>query len=263
MLVDILHKISQSLSRENFARILFHLIHPDCSSQYNKLEDVPYNRLKPILNEQYTLKFINNLNKANYTPEEISGVLIHLYHYSHVSNIKNIACITLQPHVFLGVDKNGKYFYNYETFHLNTTKQNITYLNNIGYVSEPIEFVERPCIVDVKTHDSHIKELELLYDMDKCDQYLAFHMMLGNNNNTQTFGNSGESSATNAASADNQPSTSTGVRTFGLPSTTRDIRAAELNKTSRSIFSRPYWMGYYYYGLENIAGNSYYMFESN
>lgn len=261
MLADILHKISEPLSREMFADILFRLINSDCSNTYEKLETIPYNRLKPILNEQYTLKIIQSLEKTNYNTEEISGLLVHLYRYSYVSNIRNVACITLQPHVFLAIDKDGRYFFNYETFNIIKPKNNITFLNNFGYISEPIEFIERPCVVDIKFRDSHIKELELLYDTDKCDQYLAFHMMLSNSSSSST-----KTADNTSTPDDDKPSTSaeaSSSRIFSLPSATRNARVTELSKTSRDIFSKAYWMGYYYYGLgDNISGSYNYTFDN-
>lgn len=246
MLVDILQRISVPLSRDEFAKILFSLIQSGCGRLTERTEIQPYNQLKPILDENYTLTFIKSLKKSNYSPREIASVLAHLYQYSYVSHINHITCITLQPHVIMSVDANGKYLLSYETFHLNEKKptHNLTFVNNFRFIQEPIQFIEKPCIVDIPQDNLYIQEMEILYSPDRCDQFLAFQLML-------------------ADAQKSSSSTLTGgtERNLSMPSTSRQARLAEISKTSRAIFSKAYWCGYYYYGIPG-AGLSNYTFTN-
>lgn len=240
MLLNILQKINSPLSRVDFARILFALIQRNCDNIIERINIEPYNQLKPILNEHYTLTFIKSLKSSNYSINEVTSILVHLYQYSHVSGINRISSIQLQPYVTLNINENGKYIFNYNTYKIHEGVSNLLTINDFKFISEPIEYIERPCIVDVNTHQMHIDEMEILYSPEKCDQYLAFQLMLSSNNNS--------------------PATNTNTQTnridINMPSTSRQKRVNELNKTSRSIFTKAYRIGYYYHGL-NVNKGSY------
>ncbi|WBR61495.1 hypothetical protein [Drosophila suzukii associated hytrosavirus 1] len=244
MLVDVLQKISSPLTRESFGKILYALIQADCGRQPERIEAVPYNMLKPILNEHYTLTFIRSLRQQQYSAAEIASVLSHLYQYSYVAGLNSIASIQLQPHVLLNVDSVGRYIFNYETYSLEEYIPNVRHINDFKFISEPIQFIEKPCVFDLPRTNEHTEEMENLYSYDKCDQYLAFQLMLSSNSDD-----------------DNRPSTSreTTGRGFEGLSTARQSKVAELSKTSRAIFSKPYWAGYYYYGINQ--GSGFYVFD--
>lgn len=242
MLIDILREINEPLTRENFAKILYNLIQPDCAKITEYITQTPYNRLKPILNEQYTLTFIGSLKKAQYDPEYISSILAHLYQYSYVSSIEKYASLQLQPQVNLSVNNDGKYILYYKTFHIENNITSVIYINDFKFITEPIEFVEQPCNVPVPIPWSQTTDLEILYSHEKCDQYLSFQLMLQ------------EADA-------GQPNKNSTTTTSRLPSAQRQARLAEINKTSKEIFTRAYWIGYYYYNT-NI-GEGFYLFDKN
>lgn len=258
MLVDVLQKITHNLTRADFAKVLYALIQSECSRVPERIEFVPYNQLKPILNEHYTLAFIRSLKAEQYTPRDITSVLSHLYQYSYVAGLNSVASVQLQPHVIQNVDAEGRYIYNYETFEIVERLPNFVKLNDFKFISEPVEFIEKPCIVDVESlSDSYLEEMEKLYSYDKCDQYLAFHIMLRENSDD------GSAPATLSEEASTSAAATTGLAgRFSSPdslASTRQARLTELNKTSRSIFSKAYWTGYYYYGINQGAG--YYVFD--
>lgn len=240
MLINILQKINDPLSKSELSQILYSLIQPHCG--YTKKHVVttisPYDELKPILNEHYTLYFIQTLKEDNYNPTNISSILIHLYQYSFVANRNFVSDLQLQPYVKLNVKENGKFIYTYETYRVHDKLANILFVNDFSFITEPIEYIEKPCYVNVESMRSNIDEMEILYSPEKCDQYLAFQMMLCENNRLN----------------DEQQ------QKANIPSTSAEAEKQKNNKTtisSRSIFTKHYWVGYYYYGLNHE--NHYYV----
>lgn len=181
MLFNILQKINGFLSKKELSKILYSLIQPNCGRVIERTKISPYNELKPMLDEHYTLTFIKSLEEKDYNSNEITGILIHLYQYSHLANINSLASIQLQPAVFLHAEKNGKFILIYETFYVNSRNLNIININDFKFISEPIEFVEKPCEIDVKLQRIDYDKLDVLYCPEKCDQYLAFCLMLTEN----------------------------------------------------------------------------------
>lgn len=247
MLVDILQQVTEPLSRADLAEILFNLIQPDCSRVHSKIEKIPYNQLKPILNEQYTRKFIYSLTEEEYQPSNITSLLIHLYQYSIVTRNERWTSVTLQPQVTINIDTDGKYIINYKTFQFFDIPSPVTYINDFAFISEPIEFINMPCYVDIPNDHVFIRDMEILYSPEKCDQYLAFMMMIGAN-----VRDCGDAASSN--NEQNRASTSS-------LSTRRSTQLAKTNKTATDVFSRAYWCGYYYYNTPSLAKKGYYTFD--
>lgn len=245
MLVDIIQKIDKSLTSVEFSRILYSLIQSCSGYSTTKIDKHPYNELKPILDEDYTLYFIDSLKDNLYDSEKIIAVLIHLYQYSYMCSIHNNSSIQLQPYVQVKQDKEGRYFLLYETYHVLAKNGNIVNIKDFKYIKDPIEFVERPCIVDSKRYELNLDPLHLLFSHDKCDQYIAFNMMLK--------GNAGYCSASSTIQLPylNKPDEFTRSR--------RTIQ--QVNKMSKDILSKPYFNGYYYYDNLNTNYKGFYLFE--
>lgn len=233
MLIDVLQKINRPLSKNDLAEILFTLIYSKSQDRLRtKIE--PYNQLKPLLNEQYTLVFIKSFakNQDIFGINEICGILVHLYRYSHVSNYSDIACLQLQPHVTVNIDKDGKYYIIYETFDTVKKKERQTYMNDFKYITDPIEYFEKPCIVDIRNNEFDFYDIEKLYSYEKCDQYMAFQIMLAEN-----------------SSSDNN------IQEKQSPANLAKVSS----QLSKNILTKPYLMGYYYYKVGLSKGE--YLFD--
>lgn len=257
MLVDVLQKITTSLSREEFASILFRLIQPDCGRVTTRIEQAPYNELKPFLNEHYTMTVIRNLNAQKYEATNISSILSHLYQYSIVTMNSTVASLQLQPYVTLNMDKSGKYIYTYKTYNQYDHLASIIHMNDFKYITEPIEFIEKPCTVDYNACTLHIDEMELLYSHEKCDQYLAFQMMIQNNSTESSEATKKPQAGPTLSAA------GTSRRTFNIQQSSRLSAAgsSSFNKTVRSVLSLPFVLGYYYYGLTASDKKGRYKFD--
>lgn len=243
MLIDILQKITNPLSKKELAEILYSLIYSRCSDRPRTSRE-PYNQLKPVLNEQFTLVFIKSLdrNKEQFQPNEISGILVYIYRYSHVSNYSDIACLQPQPHVAINITNDGKYCITYETFDIvGKYKKDVSYMNDFKFISQPIEYIEKPCIVDINRYDYDMDEAENLYSYEKCDQLMAFKIMLAENAISST--------TTSQSSPSNQQ----------RPATSSAMRNRDLSRTSKNILSKSYLLGYTYYGINLPGGN--YLFD--
>lgn len=229
MLVDIIKKINTNLTREQLIEILYRLIHFDCGKRLPPTDMKPYNELRPMLNEHYTTTFINNIKDAQYNPSQITSILVHLYRYSIVSNTSNIASLTLQPYVTLNMKADGEYIISYETFNDFDHNAKILHMNDLKYIKEPIEFIEKPCIVDIDSNTDIIDDMEHLYSPEKCDQYIATQMML-------------------------REVMSSACSTISQKRNTVPNNMS--NKYPRDMRSLPYYIGYYYYNLK--TNNSHY-----
>lgn len=243
MLVDILQKINKSLPLENFASILYQLINSSCGRISRRIEISPYDQLKPTLDEQYTLKFISSLKKELYFPKEIAGVLIHLYQYSYTSNIESLASVTLQPYVVMNVDKNHNFILNYKRSFIYDYPRNMSIINNFSNISEPIEFLEERCYINIPDDKFYEQEMEIIYSHENCDQYLAFYNML----------KEASRSSNGSLSSDNKPMENASYK--------RQAKISDGNKKSREIFSPQYWCGFYYYGINSTQYPGNYVFD--
>lgn len=224
MLVETLQKINKPLSREEFAKILYSLIQPDCGKVQPQLDVEPYSRLRPILNEQFTMTIIRNLSESQYAPAEISGILAHIYKYSIVSNNDVMASYQLQPHVSTFIDNDGKYVLYYETFNEKKV-EGMRYMNDWRYIYQPIEFIEKPCVLPI---DERGIETDNIFTFEQCDQNAAFRKMA-----EESYNQPKPSSSSSSSSSKRLP-----------------VGAVPISKTtpSRHFLSRFYLLGYYYLG---------------
>lgn len=180
MLIDILHKINKPLAKTELAQVLFSLIQPGCDiDKINSTNVYPYTLLQPVLNDNYTCFFIRNLHKDKYTPLEISSLLVHLFRYSLVCNVNSLAAVTLQPRVMMKVGPNGNFVLNYQTFNMyRNSSEILTQINDFSFIEDPIKFIETPCIYQVPKCDTQIDQMDALFSPEKCDQYMAYTLMM-------------------------------------------------------------------------------------
>lgn len=259
MLINVFKKINKPLLGSDFINIIHYLIQSDYGYlNSKKIEEKPYDELKPMLNEKYSLRFIGSIEiNRSYGPQEIISILAHLYQYSHVSSLEDVAALQPQPYVITSLDKDGKYILKYETFHVYVKTWNNIHIDDPKFISEPIEFIEKPCFINVDLNKPNNSEIAALLSCEKCDQYLAFHAMIRENQPPST--------ATTAADKTNRGGTQEQNRatsflpnfdkTIKIPSsitetttTTTQQSISATNKTAQSIISKLYWVGYYYYG---------------
>lgn len=227
MLVDTLNQIVFPLTRSEFLSILANLIDYSCEDKTTNLITMkPYNELLQTLDQDYTMYAIRNLAKETYTPEEIQGFLGHLYRYTVFASRDFISSLTIQPQVLLKEKPNGEHYYTYEQHHLYKYIPEITLINDISYIRTQLEFVPAICECKEDNTEDFLHDMELLFSYDKCDQYLAFNTMIKSNEIA-----SGSSSSS----------------TLKYSSGKRRIPSAD--RTSRDIFSKPYWLGYFFYGI--------------
>lgn len=218
------------MSHTELSNILYRLIYFECGGNAPVVDLKPYNELRPILNENYTLTLIKNLETRTYEPSEIASILVHVYQYSIVSNNVHVASMQTQPYVTLNMATNGQYIFSYETFNDYDNAARIRHMNDIKYITNPIDYLEKPCFIDTEENDLFIDDLEKLYSPEKCDQYLANLMML------KDIATSTTDAVNNSRSVSN---------TLGA-----------ISKKSRDIRTLPYILGYYYYGL-GMKDNNY------
>lgn len=229
MLKDVLKSIRNPISRANLGYVLHNLIKPGCGNVPVRILIEPYNLLPPILNKYYTLKFIRNLDKEEYAPDMIAGILCNIYRYSYVSDDAVVASVQTQPYVTLERKTDGHFILSYETY--NSFPVGITYVNELRFLTLPLEFVERKCIKTPSDHTSSDIACNF-FSFDKCDQYIAFQQLIKTNRTAQQ-----ELSG---------PSTSKA----GKLKTTQFNR----NTPSGSIMSVRYLEGYICYGLIEASG---------
>lgn len=247
MLIDILQKITDSLTRNELATILYNLIQPNCGHQRSKNTTPPYNELRQILDEQYTMTHIVNLKNASYTADEIIGLLGHLYQYSIISKLNMTNNLQVQPHVILGHGNDGNYIYIYDTFNVFDHLANIIYMNDFKYIMEPVQFVERPRFIDIVSNVLHINEMEKLFAHDKCDQYLAFQIMLQENNATCVTYTDNPSVSSGDTTASVLPQRRSFLQT-GIRRST-DTNNADTTQKASTLITLPYLVGYFNYKL--------------
>lgn len=174
---------------------------------------------------------IRNLRSGSYQAEEIASLLAFFYKYSMISNNEVISTYTLQPHVSLHQDMNGKYLLAYETFNEKHI-EDMRYINDWRYIYYPIEFVEKPCSVPM---DERGIEIDNIFTFEQCDQYAAFRKM--------------------AEESTNEPKTTTVAGTSRQRVTTTVISKGT---PSRSVLSRQYLLGFYYLGVSGATVHTLY-----
>lgn len=242
MLADIISQITEPLDRKTLAEILYSLIQIEYMRPIVKTRTTPYNQLRALLNENYTMVHIRNLTDKTYTVPEIIGILIHLYNYSHIAAQISISCLRLQPHVLLNINDQHQYFFNYKTYEIYQNRNpKFLVMNDLKYIQEPVEFVEKPCTVnDVDSlHKNFIKDMEMLHSTDKCDQYMAFHIMIDTNRRK-------------SPEVPPEP-TNKGVKS-------RQSQQEETHPL-KTLITKEYWSGYYMYNTPNSLYN--YVFQKN
>lgn len=240
---EVLRNISVDIDVGDFSQILYNLIVPDDTRAIIPNTTIaPYKNLRPILNENYTKVIIKNLQKEKrITPARQCAILKHLYDYSVISNSHAMKCVTLQPYVNVKKNKEGKYYYSYTTYNRIGT-DHLLFLNDFKYITHPIEFVEKPCFLDVEIDDIDLKDIERLGSFDRCDQYVA-HQLLMLEEYSQSAASSSSSSLSNSTRR---------TRTI-----TSDLGKSLPQNASWHTISAPYLAGYFYFNQKTKNNESY------